>query len=179
MRKCKICKEEKPIEEFIRAKCIKNGKEYFYHLGSCRTCYNSFLRERYKKSDKTNHHKNLYEKRKKDKRLVYEHYGNKCVCCGESEVLFLVIDHIENDGYKYRKKNGKNIHSNIYSWLVSNDFPKGFQVLCSNCNIGKHRNKGVCPHNCQEPSETIPSGSTPQAIGGGKATNPYIVGVKI
>ncbi len=31
-------------------------------------------------------------------------------------------------------------------WLKANNFPPGFQTLCHNCNIGKHRNKGICPH---------------------------------
>ena len=26
------------------------------------------------------------------------------------------------------------------------DFPEGFQILCFNCNAGKHRNGGRCPH---------------------------------
>jgi ribosomal protein L40E len=34
----------------------------------------------------------------------------------------------------------------LYRWLVKNGFPAGFQVLCRNCNWGKHANDGVCPH---------------------------------
>lgn len=73
--------------------------------------------------------------------------GFKCNCCGESEPLFLTIDHVENDGAEMRK-NG--VHSRggtqFYQWLRKNGFPDGFQVLCMNCNLGKHRNGGVCPH---------------------------------
>jgi hypothetical protein len=25
-------------------------------------------------------------------------------------------------------------------------YPEGFQVLCMNCNWGRYRNGGVCPH---------------------------------
>ena len=57
----------------------------------------------------------------------------------------IVVDHIDNDGHKHRK-GADTSHHNIYYWLVRNNFPTGFQILCMNCNQGKHRNNGVCPH---------------------------------
>ena len=36
--------------------------------------------------------------------------------------------------------------SSIYSWLIRNNYPEGFQVLCYNCNLGKAHNNGICPH---------------------------------
>jgi hypothetical protein len=33
----------------------------------------------------------------------------------------------------------------IYSWLIQNNFPGGYQVLCHNCNMAKAFYK-VCPH---------------------------------
>ena len=42
----------------------------------------------------------------------------------------------------------------IYIWLKNNNFPEGFQVLCFNCNCGKARNKGICPHSGK--TELIP-----------------------
>lgn len=79
---------------------------------------------------------------------VFNAYGGyKCACCGETEPKFLTIDHIANDGAEMRR-NG--VHSRggtpFYQWLRKNKFPDGFQVLCMNCNFGKHRNGGVCPH---------------------------------
>lgn len=79
---------------------------------------------------------------------VFTAYGcYKCACCGESEPMFLSIDHVENNGAEMRKSG---IHSRggtqFYQWLRKNKFPDGFQVLCMNCNVGKHRNGGVCPH---------------------------------
>jgi hypothetical protein len=92
--------------------------------------------------------KKMRDRYAKHKSQVFDHYGNKCGCCGESEPLFLTIDHIENDGYLHRKRKepGGSAHGNIYGWLCRNGFPEGFQVLCMNCNQGKHRNKGICPH---------------------------------
>lgn len=71
----------------------------------------------------------------------------KCACppCKEDNPLFLSIDHIHGGGLKHRKETG-NHGTGLYHWLKRNNFPKGFQILCFNCNQGKNRNKGVCPH---------------------------------
>lgn len=79
---------------------------------------------------------------------VFAAYGGKrCSCCGESEPLFLTIDHVSNNGAEMRK-NGTHGRSGtaFYQWLRKSGFPSGFQVLCMNCNHGKHRNGGKCPH---------------------------------
>lgn len=79
---------------------------------------------------------------------VFEAYGGyKCNCCGESEPMFLSIDHIDNNGAEERRS-GLYAGSGIgfYLWLRKNKFPSGYQVLCMNCNTGKHKNGGVCPH---------------------------------
>jgi hypothetical protein len=79
---------------------------------------------------------------------TYAAYGGAiCKCCGETEPLFLSIDHVFNDGNLQRKQFPKLKGGySLYFWLKSHSFPGGFQVLCMNCQTGKHRNKGVCPH---------------------------------
>ena len=81
--------------------------------------------------------KELFKKRRLE---CINFYGGKCACCGESEIKFLSIDHINGGGTKHRKEVG-----NIPEWLIKNNFPKGFQVLCHNCNQAKGF-YGVCPH---------------------------------
>jgi hypothetical protein len=79
---------------------------------------------------------------------VFAAYGGyKCNCCGESEPMFLSIDHIDNNGAEERRS-GLYAGSGIgfYMWLRKSGFPSGYQVLCMNCNTGKHKNGGVCPH---------------------------------
>lgn len=88
---------------------------------------------------------------------VYEAYGGyKCNCCNESERMFLSIDHINNDG-ALERRSGKysGAGSPFYLWLRKNNFPKGYQVLCMNCQTGKHRNGGVCPHQTVQTSKEI------------------------
>lgn len=79
---------------------------------------------------------------------VYNAYGGFiCACCGETEQMFLSIDHIENNGAVERRSGVyKGGGSAFYGWLRKQGFPSGYQVLCMNCQVGKHKNKGVCPH---------------------------------
>jgi len=78
------------------------------------------------------------------KKQAFEHYGGAaCACCGESEMWFLTIDHINNNGAAHRKQI-KGLY--FYRWLQKANYPKGYQVLCWNCNLGRYFNKGICPH---------------------------------
>ena len=89
-------------------------------------------------------------KRSQDRRRdeVFTAYGGyRCACCAETERLFLSIDHINNDGNVERKSGVyRSSGTAFYLWLCKQKFPPGYQVLCMNCQFGKHRNGGVCPH---------------------------------
>lgn len=79
---------------------------------------------------------------------VFAAYGGYiCTCCGEDEPMFLSIDHIDNNGAEERRSG---LYSGsgygFYRWLRKSGFPPGYQVLCMNCQVGKHKNGGVCPH---------------------------------
>ena len=84
------------------------------------------------------------------KNQVFAAYGGyKCNCCGENEPMFLSIDHVDNNGAAERKSglyHGSG--TAFYQWLRRSGFPPGYQVLCMNCQFGKHKNGGVCPHQC-------------------------------
>lgn len=72
-------------------------------------------------------------------------YGAACACCGERQRLFLDLDHVENDGAEHRREVGNN--TQVMVQLRAQGWPRGrFQLLCCNCNQGKARNGGVCPH---------------------------------
>lgn len=66
-----------------------------------------------------------------------------CSCCGEKELLFLAIDHIDGGGHQQRQQTGG---GGFYTWLRKNNYPAGFRVLCHNCNFGRQLNGGRCPH---------------------------------
>jgi hypothetical protein len=74
-----------------------------------------------------------------------EHYSSgsfSCACCGENFVEFLEIDHIKGGGQKHRQTLGKGstMGNWFYNWLYKNNYPIGYQVLCSNCNFVKGNN---------------------------------------
>lgn len=76
---------------------------------------------------------------------IIEAYGGQCACCGEANPGFLTIDHVNNDGKTHRDEVGSG--HGVYRWLKKNGFPQeGFQLLCFNCNSGRHINGGTCPH---------------------------------
>ena len=88
-------------------------------------------------------HSNYMVKRNKDlKRFAIDLYGGKCSCCGESDIRFLTLDHINSDGRKDPMGRG----NALYSALRNCKKRKDLQVLCFNCNCGRQINGGICPH---------------------------------
>lgn len=80
---------------------------------------------------------------------VLTHYSTGtpiCSCCGETEIKFLAIDHVDGGGTIHRKAIGT---SNMCYWIKKNGFPEGFQILCHNCNMAKGF-YGICPHKLSE-----------------------------
>lgn len=123
------------------------GKPHDSH-GLCHTHAESLRRKRnpekyrlikkldYQKHKKENQ-KKARENRQRNRKIVLGHYSNgtfKCYCCGESQYMFLSVDHLENNGAEHRKQIGS---SQLYNWLIKNNFPPGFGVMCYNCNIVK------------------------------------------
>lgn len=78
-----------------------------------------------------------------------EAYGGKCVCCGETEPVFLSLDHIGGH-LGEAKKNEPEFKGNygrlLRRWLKANNWPKEhYRLLCMNCQFGYMRGK-TCPH---------------------------------
>lgn len=88
----------------------------------------------------------LLPKAEKAKLECINHYTrgkNTCQCCGEKNIDNLTIDHI--DGRKEVKHSPKQGGIKLWVWLQVHNFPKGFQILCYNCNSARG-NYGICPH---------------------------------
>jgi len=142
MRLCKICQQ--PTGVSLARPTL------------CRLCDNARKRavyaknpEQYRASQRIREQRR--SRRHSDIRLeALKHYGGeipKCVCCGEEELAFLVLDHINNDGSKDRSPiTGKRrTGPNLYYSLKQRSWPGGLQVLCWNCNAAKYYS-GLCPH---------------------------------
>lgn len=108
---------------------------------------NARQRERYYLNHDLNKAKrNSYQKKffAKLRREVISAYGGKCVCCGETEIGFLSIDHIDGNGAAHRREIG--LGNTVYCWLKRHGFPKdNFRILCYNCNLAR-AHLGYCPH---------------------------------
>lgn len=137
MKKTQVCSKcgiRKPRKKFSKASHRKIGLS-----GWCKKCMKK-ISKKYVKS-KTILSRKYYVALRLE---VLSHYSNGspfCSCCGISFLEFLSIDHIDGGGRKHRQEIG----SHLYSWLRRNNFPKGFRVLCHNCNqsLGAY---GYCPH---------------------------------
>lgn len=78
------------------------------------------------------------------KAQVFGAYGRRCNCCGETNVGFLTVDHVNGGGNEHRKSVGGGVQ--VYLDIIRRNFPEDFQVLCYNCNLGRQWNGGTCPH---------------------------------
>lgn len=129
------------------------------HYLSNKKYYKKYNKEYYKKNHVIKKRKErVYDtkeyrvkKRLEKRTIVINYYSDGtmcCKCCGEKEIKFLSVDHINGGGNKHRKelkfsKDGSG--GDIYRWLIKNNYPKGFQILCHNCNMAKGF-YGTCPH---------------------------------
>jgi hypothetical protein len=133
VKRCTDCRETKPVGDYywISTRKTRHAK--------CKPCYRQMVAGSGKK------HRRLLRQE------AIEAYGGRCVCCGETWSEFLVIDHVGGNGNGHRRLiGGTNLNAGekTYRWLRQNGWPKGFQVLCSNCNMAKER--GGCPSTHQE-----------------------------
>jgi hypothetical protein len=81
----------------------------------------------------------VLENQRKLKGEVILAYGGQCACCRENYLPFLTIDHVK----ACRGKRDQGYGSALYRWLKREGYPRGFQVLCMNCNWHK-RDKLMC-----------------------------------
>ncbi|MDN5846516.1 MAG: hypothetical protein L0H53_09615 [Candidatus Nitrosocosmicus sp.] len=122
---------------------IQRSKQY---RESNRDRYNEWRRN-HRNTNKEMYQNELLDRRNRKMELrkeVISHYSygkNECACCKESIFEFLTVDHINGGGRTHRKTHG----GHFYEWLKSHNFPKGYQILCWNCNSTKGL-YGQCPH---------------------------------
>ena len=142
LRKCCIrCNATKPIRLFCVSKQYDDG-----YKNICKRCYNIENRKRYddNREQEVARNRAKYIKLRQD---VFSKYGIKCSCCGESELDFLTIDHMNISRKEHKKQTGGNAGGvYLYYWLKRNNYPIGFQTLCMNCNMSKYKNNGHCIH---------------------------------
>lgn len=78
------------------------------------------------------------------KLTVLMHYSPNlwCVRCGFSDIRALQLDHINGGGTRENRASRR--HSDHWTKIIKAGFPKGYQVLCANCNwVKKYENGEV------------------------------------
>lgn len=91
------------------------------------------------------HSENVKAYHRRLRTLVVEGLGGRCACCGEREIKFLQLDHINGGGNKHYKKFAGSWAA-VYRAVRDTGFPRDqYRLLCANCNsaISLH---DICPH---------------------------------
>lgn len=66
---------------------------------------------------------------------MQQYGGAICKVCGITDFRVLCFDHIDGGGNAHLRSIGG--PGRLLSWLRKNNYPKGFQILCHNCNYRK------------------------------------------
>ena len=164
-KRCSKCESVKPITGFSHNKSMPDG-----FANWCKECVRQVYwsnpekpRERARRfyrqhPEERKAYSRSYHRAHRDEVLEYmaEYYqssklaafdaygGARCACCGETQIGFLSLDHINGCTKETRKIQG--LGGRLYQWLKKQGYPLGYQVLCFNCNLGRAHNHGVCPH---------------------------------
>ncbi len=108
---------------------------------------------------KAKNKKNTQEKTAQFKLEVFTHYSKEisdsdvpiCACCKYDDIRFLTLDHIE--GRKHLPKKEQKLKTlNLWRHIKKIGLPKGYQILCFNCNIAKSTSL-YCPHQLDRMNE--------------------------
>lgn len=152
--KCSICDKIKKrdgisAKDFICKKCVSEEMHKYYLRNKEK------LKKRTRLWKKNNKEKVIKESQRYRKELkikalkAYSRNDNiQCVCCGEKEIDFLCLDHIDNNGAQERKRKKYGLGTSFLKWLKVNNYPKNLrlQTMCFNCNMSKRIQGGVCIH---------------------------------
>lgn len=175
LKTCARCRQAKPLTAFYAAK-TKDGRRPY-----CIPCALTYAKawrqadpareqrqrehaQQWNADNKERKRRTMKAYYQKYKATVIDHYSNgprRCACCGVTDLAFLAIDHIHGGGNKHRKTIKTTTGTAFYLWLIRNNFPEGFRVLCHNCNFARGA-YGVCPHEQERAQAQKESASAPQ-----------------
>jgi hypothetical protein len=152
LRMCEGCNGPRPFRCRFCSACTagkrrdatQTWRHRVYNEGGCLNCGEPRENVAKQRCDACNqkHSARLKLRLRKEKVAIFEVYGGcLCSCCGELELCFLGLDHINNDGNKETVSGHR-----LYRKLRKAGYPPGFRVLCHNCNLGRYLNGGTCPH---------------------------------
>jgi hypothetical protein len=128
-------------------KCIYCGKKPpSSGFKGCKKCRKKKSEATCRFAQKHPHKQRNYQRRVRFD--VLKKYGGKCKCCGESDLLFLTIDHVNEDGGEERRRLYGSQSGNSALWFLKlkrEPIREDLQVLCYSCNFASFQ-FGTCPH---------------------------------
>lgn len=124
----------------------------FSKVSLCKNCVINRSCKRNTAQDKVIKYSSLLQRRIMSKKQTLNRrldlingYGALCSCCGETNPLFLTIDHILNNGAEEKKLFDNNMYA-FYNNLKQDNYPKdNYRLLCYNCNCSRGA-YGQCYH---------------------------------
>lgn len=139
-RRCLDRAARKRKERIAKGLCSNCNKPAVIGLKRCGPC--GAWRQEYQKARKSS-----LQAHYRYQNIVYDYYGRQCVCCGEKNEMFLTLDHINGrEGTSDKKKTGYTMLAGIVRAIIKGSPRTDIRLLCYNCNCGRERNKGICPH---------------------------------
>lgn len=136
---CTNCRAAPPREGFKRCqRCYDHYKDWQLRNPESGQRAKARFKERYPHSER--------DRKRKLRETVLSAYGGICVCCGETETIFLAVDHV--DGVKLEPYPVRQRGDALYSWLKRENYPEGYRILCNNCNWAVRF--GPCPHTLKD-----------------------------
>lgn len=135
---CVRCSSMKTHAEFSRHRASSSGLASW-----CKECLYEWKRQKYI-AHRARFNAVSKEARRRLKQQMVDAYGGSCTCCGESDLEFLTVEHVNRDGKQHRMSFRS--AQSVWADLRRRGWPKGdYTVLCMNCNWASRFN-GVCPH---------------------------------
>ena len=138
--KAKALENNRKHKAANRERLRAEGREYYHGNIEERREYSRRYSKEYPERRRAGH----VRRKEENLAIVVAHYGGCCFCCGESNPLFLTLDHVNNDGAVERKE--KKSGSQFYATVIREGFPANLQLACWNCNCARYYRGGICPH---------------------------------
>jgi hypothetical protein len=142
---CARCGAERPLADFGPNEKRKDGKQTY-----CR----DHQRAAVNASAAIHGARHGREHRQRFRAEMIAAYGGRCACCGESEPVFLCLDHpngVPDEHRNARHRSGRLSPDKLCALLKRQGWPQEYRLLCWNCNAAIAM-LGVCPHVSRPPA---------------------------
>lgn len=134
------CHQRRNAHICKKCACLEAKRFYKKHIIEKRKIYHIYYLNNYRKINARSRRTQY-----RNKITVIKHYSPDMSCqnpkclvpSGCRDMRCLSMDHINGGGTRHVDEIKKHGTSTLYAWLIKNNYPKGYQVLCMNCQFIK------------------------------------------